>query len=67
MQSLFKGKGVALDCNNYCRLKLIDQVMKLLEHLLDSHIHKMVNIDEMQHGFVHSRRTTDAIFITCKQ
>ena len=37
--------------------------MKLLEHLLDSQIGKMVNIDEMQYGFVPGRGTTNAIFI----
>ena len=35
--SVFKGKGVALDCGNYCGLKLTDQVLKLLEHMFDSH------------------------------
>ena len=62
--SLFKDKGIALDCSKYCRLKLIDQVMKLLEHVLDSHIHKIVNNDEMQHGFVPDSGTTGAIIVT---
>ena len=38
-------------------------VMKLLEQALDSFIRKMVNIDEMQFGFVPGRGTTDTIFI----
>jgi len=37
--------------------------MKLLERMLDSFIRNMVNIDEMQFGFVPGRGTTDAIFI----
>ena len=37
--------------------------MKLLEQVLDSYINEMVNIDEMQFGFVPGRGTTDAIFI----
>ena len=37
--------------------------MKLLERVLDSFIGKMVNIDNMQFGFVPGRGTTDAIFI----
>ena len=37
--------------------------MKLLEWVLDFYIRKMVNIDEMQLGFVPGRGTTDAIFI----
>ena len=61
--NLFKGKGEALDRGNYRGLKLTDQVMKLLERVLDSSIRKMVNIDDMQFGFVPGRGTTDAIFI----
>ena len=37
--------------------------MKLLERVLDSSIGKMVNIDELQFGFVPGRGTTDASFI----
>ena len=37
--------------------------MKLLERVLDSSIRSMVDIDEMQFGFVPGRGTTDAIFI----
>ena len=59
----YKGKGEAQDRGNYRGLKLTDQVMKLLERALDSSIRKMVNIDDMQFGFVPCRGTTDAIFI----
>ena len=37
--------------------------VKLLERMLDSFIRNMVDIDEMQFGFVPGRGTTDAIFI----
>ena len=37
--------------------------MKLLERMLDSFIRNMVDIDEMQFGFVPGRGTTDAIYI----
>ena len=37
--------------------------MKLLERVLDPLICNMVNIDEMQFGFVRGRGTTDAIFV----
>merc|ERR1712082_168724 len=60
---LYKGKGDALDRGNYRGLKLTDQVMKLLERVLDSAIRGMVDIDELQFGFVPGRGTTDAIFI----
>ena len=60
--NLYKSKGEALDRGNYHGLKLPDQVMKLVERVLECSMHKMVNIDEMQFGFVPSRGTTDAIF-----
>ena len=62
--NLDKGKGEALDHGNYRGLKLTDQVMKLLERVLDSYIHEMVNIDEIV--FVPCRDTTDAIFVVKK-
>ena len=65
--NLYKGKGEVLDHGNYHGLKLTDQVMKLLERVLDIFIHEMVNIDEMQFGFVPGRGTTDAIFIVRQQ
>ena len=61
--NLYKGKGEAIDRGNYRELKLTDQVMKLLERVPASSIHKMVYIDHMQFGYVPGRGTTDAIFI----
>ena len=37
--------------------------MKLLEHVLDPLISNMMDVNEMQFGFVPGRGTTDAIFI----
>ena len=53
----------ALDHGSYRSLKLIDQSMKLLGLVPDSYICEMINIDEMQFGFVHGRGTIDGIFI----
>ena len=61
--NLYKGKGDALNRGNYRGLKLIDQVMKVLERLVKSLIRQRVEIDEMQCGFMSGRGTTDAIFI----
>ena len=61
--NLYKGKGDALDRGNYRGLKLTDQVLKLLERVLDSAIRDMVDVNEMQFGFVSGRGTTDAIFM----
>ena len=61
--NLFKGKGEALDRNNYRGLKLTDQVMKLQERILVTLIRQMVDIDAMQFSFTPGKGTTDAIFI----
>ena len=37
--------------------------MKLVEHVLEIQIRQMININEMQFGFIPGRGTTDAIFI----
>ena len=61
--NLYKGKGDALNRGNYRGLKLIEQVMKVLEHVVAGIIRQRVEIDEMQCGFMSGRGTTDAIFI----
>ena len=61
--SLYKGKGDALVRGNYRGLKLIDQVMKVLERVVEQFIREKILIDEMQFGFMPGRGTTDAIFI----
>ena len=32
----YKGKGYATDCGNYMGLKLLEHVMKVSEHVLES-------------------------------
>ena len=61
--NLFKGKGDALLRGNYRGLKLQEQVMKIIKHILNTIIREQVSIDEMQFGFMPGRGTTDAIFI----
>ena len=59
----FKGKGDALKCGNYRGLKLLDQVLKVIERIVESVLRSHVDIDDMQFGFMPGRGTTDAIFI----
>ena len=61
--NLYKGKWDALNRGNYRGLKLIEQVMKVLECVVEGLIRQRVEIDEMQCGFMSGRGTTDAIFI----
>ena len=43
---LYKGKGDALDRDNYNGLKLTEQVMKVLECIVDSVIRSMVDLEK---------------------
>ena len=47
---------------NYRGLKLLDQVTKIMKHILATIIRTQVDIDTMQFGFMPGRGTTDAIF-----
>ena len=60
---LYKGKGDALDRGNYHGLKLIEQVMKVLERIVDGLIRQVVSTDDSQFGLVPGRGTTYAIFV----
>ena len=60
--NLYKGKRDALNRGNYRGLKLIEQVMKVLERVVEEIIRQRVEIDEMQCGFMSGRGTTIAIF-----
>ena len=53
----------ALNRSNYRGLKLIDQVMKVLERVVEGFIRQRVVINDMQCGLMQGRGTTDAIFI----
>lgn len=61
--NVYKGKGDALDRSNYRALKLLYQVMRVMEIILEDMIRERVNINEMQLGFMQGRGATDAIFI----
>ena len=44
-------------------MKLLEHVMKIVERVLDRRIQTLVNLNEMQFGFMPGKRTVDAIFI----
>src|SRR6266516_6200438 len=63
MVNVYKGKGNALECSSYRRMKLLEHVLKVLERVFEAQIRKIVKIDEMPFGFSPGKGTTDAIFI----
>ena len=64
--SLYKGKDVTLERGFYGGLKLLDQVMKVLERVAENFLWHQVRINDIQFGFMPGCSTTDTIFIVCQ-
>ena len=60
---LYKVRGVTLGCENYWHLKLVDQVIKVLDMVAENFRWQQVTIDGMRFVLMPGRSTTDAIFI----
>ena len=60
---IFKGKGDVLSCGSYRGVKLLEHAMKIVERVLERRIQTLVNLNEMQFGFMPGKRTVDAILI----
>ena len=60
---IYKQKGDPMDCGNNRGIKLLEQIMKVLEKVLDQRLSGIVSINNMQMGFMQGRRTTDATFM----
>jgi hypothetical protein len=59
---LYKGKGDVRDCGAYRGVKLLERAMKVVERVFLMRLRKMVEIDEMQCGFMPGKGTVDALF-----
>ena len=60
---IFKGKGDVRSCGSYRRVKLLEHAIKIVERVLGKRIRTLVNLNEMQFGFMPGKGTVDAIFI----
>ena len=60
---IFKGKGDAMSCGSYRGVKLLEHVMKIVVRVLEMRIWTLVNLNEMQFGFMPGKGTVDVIFI----
>ena len=60
---VYRRKGDPLVCVSYITIKLLEQLMKVLERVLEKKIRCQLPIDNMQFGFMPGKGTTDAIFI----
>ena len=60
---IFKGKGDVMSWGLYRGVKLLEHAMKIVERVLERRIRTLVNLNEMQFGFMPGKGTVDAIFI----
>ena len=61
--SVFKGKDEAIDTGNYRGLNLTQHVLMVVKRIIEVIIRDVVNVDDMQFGFMSGRHATDVIFI----
>ena len=59
----YKEKGDALECGSYRGIKLLDQVTKVFESVIDMKLKSRVPLDDMHFGFRKGKSTTQAIFV----
>ena len=62
MVPIYKKKRNVMNCRTYRGVKLLEHRMKIVERVLEKRIRALVEVDDMQFGFM-PRRTTDALFI----
>ena len=60
---IFKGKGDAMSCRAYRRVKLLEHAIKTVEKVLERRMRCMVKVYKMQFGFMPGKGTIDAVFI----
>ena len=61
--AIFKGKGDVMSCGSHRGVKLLKLAMKIVEMVLERRIRTLVNLNEMQFGFMPGKGTMNAIFI----
>ena len=60
---IFKGKSDVMSCGSYKGVKLLEHAMKIVEKVLERRIQTLVDLNEMQFGFMPGKGTVDAILI----
>jgi len=59
---IYKGKGDPMERGSYRGIKLLEQVMKVVERIFEHRLRQQIEVDGMQFGFMKGKGTTDAIF-----
>ena len=63
MVPIYNEKGDVTNCGAYRGVKLLEHGIKIVERVLEKKIRALVEVDDMQFGFMPGRVTTDALFI----
>ena len=59
---IYKGKGDILDCSNYRGIKLLSHTFKIFERIIDKRLRAIIEVSEIQQGFMPGKSTIDGIF-----
>ena len=59
----YKGKGDVRSCRNYRSIKQLEHGMRVIKRVFEKRLRKVVDIAEMQKGFMPGKGTVDAIFV----
>ena len=60
---MFKGKGDVMSCGSHRGVKLLKYALKIVERVLKKQIRTLVNLNEMQFGFMPGKGTVNATFM----
>jgi hypothetical protein len=60
---LYKGKGDARECGAYRGVKLLEHCMKIVERVFERRLREVVEVNDMQCGFMPGKGTIDALFM----
>ena len=63
MVPIYKGKGDVMNCRVYRGVKLLGHGLKVIEKVLEKRIRALMEVDNMQFGFMPRKGTTGALFL----
>ncbi|XP_068235534.1 uncharacterized protein [Palaemon carinicauda] len=63
MVSVFKQKGVIMECSNYMGMKLTEHGLEVLERVPDERLRDITKIGKQRYEFIRGEGTVYAIFI----
>jgi len=59
---IYRRTGDPMECGSYRGIKLLEHAMKVVERIFGHRIRQLIEVDDMQFGFMKGKGTTDAIF-----